>query len=83
MAALLNWEVMRPHTKPENPVQFGKCCIGLNLLGCEMPILAKNKSQKHYGSSDLNSLAMPIRLWPRLRVCESSQVDLWLSCKGA
>ena len=23
MAALLNWEVMRPHAKPENPVQFG------------------------------------------------------------
>ena len=22
MAALLNWEVMRPHAKPENPVQL-------------------------------------------------------------
>ena len=22
MAALLNWEVMRPHAKAENPVQF-------------------------------------------------------------
>ena len=22
MAALLNWEVMRPHAKPENPVQM-------------------------------------------------------------
>ena len=39
MAALLNWEVMRPHAKPENPVQL-------------VPLVTPNKISKlHFGGA--------------------------------
>ena len=31
MAALLNWEVMRPHAKPKNPVQLGIVVPGFHI----------------------------------------------------
>ncbi len=63
MATLLNWEVMRPHAKPENPVLSKRICLWL-LVWASLAVRADESSED----------AGPAQCKPMIRVSQVSHI---------